>query len=71
MSAMASEQVELLERVRVEQIFDPLAGKELALLVLALHGTRRPGVVRLLLALAKVVQSIVHRIPGTAHVGRR
>ena len=42
------EQVELVERARVEQVVDALAGQQLALGVLALDRPRRTGVVGLL-----------------------
>ena len=48
--AVAGEQVELVERALVEQVLDALAGQQLALGVLALDGSGRAGVERLLAA---------------------
>ena len=51
--AVAHERVELLERARVEQLLDPLAGGQLALGVLLLLGLR-VGVDRLLAQLVEL-----------------
>ena len=53
MGPVAGEQVELVERSLVEQVLDPLAGQHLALGVLALDGSRRPGVEGLLAPLLR------------------
>ena len=66
---VAGEEVEFLERARVEEVLDALAGKHLALLVLALDRPGGTGVIRLLPALAEVVQLLVHRI-RVRHVKR-
>ena len=60
--AVAGEQVELVERALVEQVLDALAGEHLALGVLALDGSRRAGVVRLLASLAQIVELVLHRV---------
>ena len=58
---MAGEEVELVERVRVEEVLDALAGEQLALGVLTLDGARRPGVERLLTPPAQVLDLVLHR----------
>ena len=68
--AVAGEQVELVERARVEQVLDALAGEHLALGVLALDGPRRPGVERLLAPLAQVVDLVLHRVGTVSRVRR-
>ena len=57
---MPGEHVELLKGPLVEQVVDPLTGGQLALGVLALHRRGRAGVAGLLLALAEVLEAIVH-----------
>jgi hypothetical protein len=52
--------VELLKGPLVEQVVDPLTGGQLALGVLALHRRGRAGVAGLLLALAEVLEAILH-----------
>src|SRR5262245_41076891 len=56
---MADEGVELLERARVEQLVDPLAGRQLALLVLLLDRLLRAGVERLVAELAQIGELLV------------
>ena len=61
---MAGEHVELLERTRVEQVLDALAGEHLALLVLALNralGRRMQGFVA---APFEIVEAFLHRMGG-------
>ena len=57
---VAGQHVELLERSLVEQIVDALTSGQLALGVLTLDRTGRTGVAGLLLALAEVVEAILH-----------
>ena len=59
---VAGQQVELVERARVEQVLDPLPGEQLALRVLALDRPLGAGVVRLVLALAQIVELGLHRV---------
>ena len=63
-SAVASEQVEFLERTRVEEVVDALTSEHLALLVLALDRAGRTGVVGLLTTTAEVVELVGHGIGG-------
>ena len=62
MGAVPGEQVELVERSRVEQVIDALAGQHLALGVLALDRVRRPGMERLVPPLPEVLDLLLHRI---------
>ena len=68
MGPVAGQQVQLLEAVRVEQVLDALAGQHLALGVLTLDRPRGAGRVRLVLALAQLLQAVLHRV---GHGGRR
>ena len=67
--AVAGQHVELVERARVEQELDALAGEQLALGVLALDRALRPGVERLLLALGQLGQPLAHRLLGHGSQG--
>uniref|UniRef100_A0A6J7NCL4 Unannotated protein n=1 Tax=freshwater metagenome TaxID=449393 RepID=A0A6J7NCL4_9ZZZZ len=69
MGTVAGEEVEFLERGGVEEVLDALSREHLALLVLALDRPGGTGVIRLLPALAEVVQLLVHRI-RVRHVKR-
>ena len=60
--AVAGEHVELVERARVEQQLDALAGGELAAAVLALDGLGRAGVERLLAPLVELVDPLFDRM---------
>ena len=60
MGPVAGQHVELVERALVEQVLDPLAGEQLALGVLALHGALRPGVEGFFLALCQLCQALGH-----------
>jgi N-acyl-D-aspartate/D-glutamate deacylase len=66
---VAGEHVELVERPRVEEEVDPLAGEHLALGVLPLDRALRAGVERLLLALGQLRQPLAHGMLG--HEARR
>jgi hypothetical protein len=63
---VAGEEVELVERARVEEVLDALAGEHLALLVLTLDGAGRAGVVGLLAALTEIFELLDH---GVTHGG--
>ena len=66
MGAVAGEHVELVERARVEQVLDALAGEHLALGVLPLDRPLGAGVEGLLLALGQLGQALAHRVLGHA-----
>ena len=59
---VAGQHVELVERARVEQVLETLAGEELALLVLALHRPLRARVDRFLLAPLEILEPLLHRM---------
>jgi hypothetical protein len=59
---VAGQHVEFLERPFVEEVFDPLPGRHLALGVVALHRRLTAGVQGLLLALGQLGQPLSHRM---------
>ena len=59
---VAGQHVELVERARVEQDLDPLAGEQLALGVLALDRPLRAGLQGFFLALGQLLEALVHRV---------
>jgi hypothetical protein len=62
---VSGEHVELVERARIEQVVDPLAGKHLALVLLALHRPLGPRLEGLFLALGELVDPLSHRLVHT------
>ena len=60
--AVTGEHVELDERTGVEQQLEPLAGGELAPLVLALDRLRAAGVQRLLAQLVELLEALLDRV---------
>ena len=58
----AGQLVELDEGALVEQVLDPLPGRQLALGVLAFDGPLRAGVEGLLLALGQLLEALVHGV---------
>ena len=67
--AVAHEAIELHERARIEQQVDPLAGEELAALVLPRDGLLGPRVLRRLAQLAKPGELRLGRLVACRHVG--
>ena len=61
---VSGEHVEFLEAARIEEVLDALAGEQLALLVLALDGPGRAGVVGLFATGPQVVELLGHGIGG-------
>ena len=67
---VAGEHVELVERARVEQVLDALAGEQLALVVLALDRPLGPGVEGFFLALLEILEALAHGVLRHSEVAR-